>query len=289
VECSRWLKLKRGSKPRELFVRRRDWISKLAQRALAELAELGGVSRGRLHFDRHKFQALGRNLPPSSVPLSGSYAHERTLYLKSGKQKAPSATLLHKYIWQGGEGDDRYTAFAKRFGSKDFGKLTARDFHELTELARKQGYKSDVEYLDKATRLQHLAIPTGEGGLLESPDGKRIDTSRGPHTWTMDEYGNLLLAFADRTDVQFNHSSYSAGKNVICGGTIKVVKRRITYIDNSSGHYKPREQDLLAALVVLDDDDVDLSGTRVVVFTPQGDKLVEVEKQFRDGRLVPKR
>jgi hypothetical protein len=49
----------------------------------------------------------------------------------------------------------------------------------------------------------------------------------------------------------FNHSSFTAGKPVICAGELKIVGGQLTHIDNKSGHYKPTTGDLVEIIRVL--------------------------------------
>ena len=46
----------------------------------------------------------------------------------------------------------------------------------------------------------------------------------------------------------FYHSAYMAGQDVLCTGCITVKEGTLTYINNASGHYKPKPQQLSLAL-----------------------------------------
>lgn len=71
--------------------------------------------------------------------------------------------------------------------------------------------------------------------------------------WVMDGYANLFIydqeSIGNRTGiVQVNHSSMTAGKEVICAGMIIVDPGRVLDITNTSGHYKPSKAALAQAL-----------------------------------------
>src|SRR5262249_17675151 len=49
----------------------------------------------------------------------------------------------------------------------------------------------------------------------------------------------------------FFHSSYFAGEPVLCAGRMVIKKGQLTYIDDASGHYRPRNEHLVYALEAL--------------------------------------
>jgi len=61
----------------------------------------------------------------------------------------------------------------------------------------------------------------------------------------------------------FYHSSYLAGREVLCTGCITVVDGTLTYINNDSGHYQPRPQQLAWALQALQALGVDITNVAV--------------------------
>ena len=61
------------------------------------------------------------------------------------------------------------------------------------------------------------------------------------------------------TGDNFCHSSYLSGEDVLCAGTLGIKQGRVFFIDNRSGHYKPADETLVAALETLRMNGVDLS------------------------------
>jgi hypothetical protein len=72
----------------------------------------------------------------------------------------------------------------------------------------------------------------------------------------------------------FYHSSYLEGREVLCTGCITVVKGKLKYINNWSGHYQPKEQQLRLAVQALRALGVDI--TDVVVEARQPDRTQKV-------------
>jgi len=61
----------------------------------------------------------------------------------------------------------------------------------------------------------------------------------------------------------FYHSAYMAGNDVLCTGCITVKEGKLTYINNASGHYQPKPQQLSLALQSLQSQGVDISQVAV--------------------------
>lgn len=274
--CSKWLKKKRET-TKTFTVARRVQISALANAALDELQSLG-LGDAAAAFDRRKIHTLSQNPTRRGEALKGSYLHERTIYLKSGKRSAPSATLLHKYVNQ-----SEYEGFQQFHGffHKEFEQLTEKDFTALATLAAKSDLPSDVEYLRKQERLQHWIVTTSKG-LFEYKVGGGLVTTSASYIWTMDEYGNMFCMEA-QTIRQRNHSSFNAGKNVICGGGIKIKAGQLEFIDNTSGHYRPDRHALHTALMILNDDGADLSKTVVTVYEAKPDGSGMISHKYRSA------
>lgn len=241
--CHRWLQAKQG-KNSALNTRRRDAINTLMGQVWA-----------RLQFE--KFQAKkngGANAHLRS--LQGTYAHERTGYLATGKQTAYSATSAHQII-----------QLAQPLGIQNppnFNHLTRPAFEKLVkDYAAELVMPSQVIFFNKQTRMTHMVVPWG--GILHSANGQPFDT--GGHQWpyAINEYGVLITAQSGAVenkagdDYRFNHSTLNAGKDVITAGTLKAQGGRLTYIDNASGHYKPDRAALCEGLEALRDDDYDFA------------------------------
>lgn len=61
----------------------------------------------------------------------------------------------------------------------------------------------------------------------------------------------------------FYHSSYTGGEDVICTGCLTAVNGELTYINNDSGHYRPKPEQIVLVLDALKAQGVDLKDVRV--------------------------
>lgn len=97
----------------------------------------------------------------------------------------------------------------------------------------------------------------------------------------------------------FYHSAYMAGREVLCTGCITVVKGKLTYINNASGHYQPNQQQLSLAVQTLRAQGVDISHVTVQRYDPTArdgfspaESAIDFLKSqqgagFTEGRLAP--
>jgi len=292
--CSKWLKLKQKSADQSLTAIRRSEIRRLGQAALIELGRLGEDAT-QIAFDRRKLNALGggdspRTVRGQGVALSGNYRYERELYLRSGKKHTPSATLLHTALARRNYDPgtmDEYKVF-QQIKKRGFDQLSRSDFLLFEKLAKEKDLAHEVVFLNKNARLDYWVVPDQDGLLIYQRSHKRVtsEESQGlAYTWVMDTYGNLFTTAGERLETQFNHSSFNAGKNVICGGTLKAVGGKLTYIDNSSGHYKPSMDDMARALWLLAADGADLSECAVSAVTIVGTQVTTVKCKLENGTL----
>lgn len=86
-------------------------------------------------------------------------------------------------------------------------------------------------------RLAHLVTVNDKGLLMRR--GRTLDTtevSDGTYIFVMSPDGNIYSA--DKHQVM-HHSSFLAGREVASAGKWRVEKGKLTYINNSSGHYMP--------------------------------------------------
>jgi hypothetical protein len=191
--------------------------------------------------------------------LTGAYKKERTTYLGSGKSYAIS-----------GSTGDLIQDFSKSPGmrrgwSDQIGQelapnidLEAMTDQEFETLVRTFGgpERSEVYFMKKETRIKYLIV-IEEGLMYDGPDQLLETTDHPGFAYAMDEYGDLFACDIGkiereqgRTD-RLNHSTFNAGKDVICAGIILVREGRLVRIDNNSGHYKPTRAHLVNALGVL--------------------------------------
>jgi hypothetical protein len=151
---------------------------------------------------------------------------------------------------------------------KDIDRLTVEDFTILDELGRKNFMSGDVNYLKKAERYKVMAIPDGHGNLRDYNDALITTHAFKVTAYAMDKYGNLLCKDADPLNGAFffNHSSFNAGQDVICAGTLTIQNGVLQSIDNNSGHYKPGRTHLFNCIDVLVNENVDISHAYVNLY-----------------------
>lgn len=263
TNCKRWQTKKAGKESDNCQLRRlavEDLAKKAFTRMQFEICQDRKVHRGRL---------AGM---PLQAPV-GSFAHERTTYEDSGKTSAISGTTAVAII-RSAANSPQATAF---LAGRSFDQLDAVDFERLVrEFAPDPNLMFDeieVQFLRKRGRIEKLIVMEN-GTLFDGPD-HRFDTGEdasletGGFPYAIDNYGNLLsCAEPPPANPRFNHSTFNAGKSVVCAGMITVRGGKVFRIDNNSGHYKPSATQLRNALRILQECGVKLSEMQVAVKEP---------------------
>jgi hypothetical protein len=200
--------------------------------------------------------------------LGAGYDNERKTFVAGGKKAAPfSGNKVHSVAG---------TKPAKDVTDAPFEKLNPAQFNALGAkvkgvatmywCSRMQRLKFRVEYSTSAN--QWVTI---NGAQVHHPIAEAKNEIAEEKEWrmyAMDRYGNL---FVDEDSVQYaalrnlgnvanrkgpaeqargvmNHSSFCAGREVICAGNIYIWKGQLLHIDNGSGHYAPTRDHLRKAL-----------------------------------------
>jgi hypothetical protein len=83
-------------------------------------------------------------------------------------------------------------------------------------------------------------------------------------------YMNQHVTRGSGQHASFYHSSYFAGKGVLCAGTIKITNGRVVAISNGSGHYAPRTSELVTLINTLFMHGVAMRGVTVWVYPHRG-------------------
>jgi hypothetical protein len=179
--------------------------------------------------------------------LEPGYAHERTHYLVDGKGINPYAGSAIEEQAPGQLGGMGFVEFVNRGHQLEIGPDRSR-----------------VEYLDRKQRMEHLLVI--DGGRF-TRDGSPVNLAQGNAIWAdtyaMDRYGNIFSKEFQMGDAFFNHSSYCAGKEILCAGTIGIVNGVLVYFSNLSGHYKPSAASLREALIVIGGEGVNLQDVMI--------------------------
>jgi hypothetical protein len=295
-ECGRYLHrhakktgyIGQGAKGEWLQQTRKVRVQELLDQAQAELKRLApGIGRG---FDivqerkrRHLEEIKRKQNRFQTKSLSSGYDRERTQWTSHDKQVMPFAgSFVH--MVQGSPKNFVPQEFTlTREGQKilntDFSKLSLHQY----EMLGQQGGGGQVTYYNKIARMQFLAVPDGNGGFTDTSDRPiNMDTYNKNwadlHMYALDHHGNLFTRFAAPPEQQsskyyvdhqyFNHSSFNAGREVICAGMIWIRGGKLRHLDNNSGHYKPGWNNILEALEFFHHEGIDLGDARVMDFTP---------------------
>jgi hypothetical protein len=142
----------------------------------------------------------------------------------------------------------------------------------LPTINMKKKYKGEstrsqnrVKYFSYQERKKFL-VTIGPDGLLYR-NGRTFSAK--PTMYVMDKDGNFYVYPSVLYKENFTfHSSFFEGEPVAAAGIMTVIKGKITYIDRSSGHYRPSKKHLRKAVDRLKSNGADMSGVRVE-FVPQ--------------------
>jgi len=311
-ECLKWLKVKEDElakadetgKIGDSLRRRRNTVQILRDQAVKDLAQISPTLEKALqHHQTRKTAPIGR-----TKSLDKGYTIERAVYEGGGKRSGFSvaASYIETRVNKPNPTEKGGKVF-QQLSPIGFQNLTLDDARKLERYYLKEpGWQ--VAYLNKIARLQYLAVVTN--GLLcdinqvpllmnqtysaRTPQGGYDATKKvyAPTAYAMDKYGNLFLAIKQNdvetisynpetgysivTPKYFNHSTYLAGREVVCAGNLHVgydVRSQapkpgvLSCIDNCSGHYKPTADNLRTCLTVLRNEGVDVDRVRVRDFS----------------------
>ena len=194
-------------------------------------------------------------------------------------------------------------AFRRLGEKKHFRDVNLKDVEALLRsgaITFNNAMGGNVIYYNKIERLRHL-VTIDRNGFFRTIDDQLI-AMNGNKTfgkyrmgmYAMDHYGNLyvclnmmlgknVVMFNGRTQTYsrirgdfFNHSSFLAGRDVLCAGCLHIGYNCrtgqeepgvLSAIDNSSGHYKPDSNAMKACLMVLANEGVDLERVRISGYT----------------------
>ena len=275
--CATWLRLKKD-KGGPSVDGRRAVILQLANDVFTQLRTIQRASSVDF-FNLNKALATGGQMNYGTKSLSGGYIHERNTYVSGGKQQHPTAAGplkdTHKNLGQLGLPREYNNAEGQALQNREWGHLTQADFELLVKIdSAGAGQSPTVYFADKATRCANLMVVyQGYNHDFEEYQGRAYDTQgdANGYMYAMDEYGTLFASPAAglATGRQYwNHSSFNAGKDVICAGMLKVHAGTLVYVDNNSGHYKPTRQHFHGMLTIISNEGINLVGVTALVREP---------------------
>lgn len=245
----RWLLLR-------ILTRCRGWIAakqgkgtNLANRRRIAVQAVSAQTFARLQFEFFKYNKT-RGPNQNLRGLQGGYQHERSTYETSKKTTALSGSSVQVIL--------KNAQQMKIDSPPNFNNMTDFQFKKIIdEFARPYNlFSAEVRFFTKQERMSRLIVPID--GLLYREAQVPLSTD-GEWAWAMDRYGNLFSTdhHAEERKLEitqrFNHSTFNAGHDVVCAGVLSADRGRLTTINNSSGHYKPRRGDLHKALLELMD------------------------------------
>jgi len=279
-ECARWLKAKQAKVSTNSTARRLA-ITNLATEAFNELKTINRAS-GTDFYNLNKSITTGGQVNYQRKGLSAGYSNERKMYLANNKTSSPvAAGFVHA-----GMANLPHTGFGRNFDmaaeaqlvlNKPFSSLTEQDFALIA-----RGYADSiggnttpdlVHFSNKAERSgQLMVVYQGYNADFENINGQAFDTQDEPaYMYAMDEYGTLYASkptgLAHGTNY-WNHSSFNAGKDVVCAGMIQIHNGVLHHVDNSSGHYKPSRQHLFEMLTILQGEGISLAAANISIYQP---------------------
>ena len=248
--CRLWLKSKDG-KTSNAANRRRGEVNLVIAGAIQWINHLDpDLGRAFEVFHRRKADHGGYEW---LKPMADPYLNERETYLNSDKETAISGSLIDQ--------KSGLNSVRNALGiNQDFDNLSEDQWHQIDEHFVNEDLS--VVYLKKMERLRYMLLI--DNGFLRTIDWQ-LHSSAGDQGWpfAMDSYGNLFTTDDEAQAGQFNHSSFNAGKPVVCAGFLKVDHGQLIKINNNSGHYKPSLEELDSAVRLLERAQVFLNGVIV--------------------------
>lgn len=260
-ECEKWIK-KKAQKSSRLCNFRKQVVEQLYKSL-----------KNPVSFLRNKIKNESGSVYLPTKALSGNYKYERTNYLERGKTENP-------YSASSVAGDHHAT----------FDNMSYEQFVSAA------GETNDrVYFMNRSERMEHLL--TIDNGLLYrqgEPYDCALDVrqARGAfdrrivaETYAADKYGNIFSKPINGFNgTFFNHSSYCAGKEILCAGTLATKDGKLLYVSNLSGHYKPTPAHLAWLLVLLAEEDIDLDDVCVTAADGAGIRHCKAASLIRNAK-----
>ncbi len=258
-----------------------------------------GLGDALLNLDLHNSQ--NGQITGPKTKLATFYKLERKTYTEGRKLEAPfSASRVERGIQTMGANLDRA-------GWNQLTSPQALANHPIPKMY----------FMNKIQRLKKRVTLTGIGPNVRWVDfNNQLAVSRHSdpsvliaqagalQAYAMDRYGNIFvdyenasygILFMNKTNKtadkaatnargMLNHSSFVAGREVICAGNIYFWKGQLIHIDNNSGHYKPDRNALHRAVEVLRDLGAELNYLRVAFRAATGMQAFKANTFLANGQ-----
>ncbi len=179
-----------------------------------------------------------------------------TYFVAGGARSALSALWVHNNS-KGPTATCAPVEFGPKYKTKNM-----REIFENLDKERKVPHLTPAE--QDLTKVRFGKNAQGKTLLLEADGKTPLNTNKlRDGIFVMDDQGNLFIADRAHARGVLHHSSFLGGKPVAAAGEIRVVRGRVEYIDDFSGHYAPTPEYLDHALKELTDRGVDLRSTTI--------------------------
>src|SRR5581483_2023430 len=234
--CARWLKEK-AEKTGTNTSNRRFHIEQLAKAAFLELKSFENEkTRVLTPMDRfnHNKSVHTRNLV--TKPLHNGYHLERSHYLHNEKTSNPisgpaidnrwhSAKERLDYVSSKISNPQQREQFRVMLQKNSWTEVTPVEVEMLARYFDWESSIGRVEFVKKEERIsKYMVVYKGHSVDFETGEGKPYDTKclRDKHMFSVDSYGNLFASEYRELGkgLNWNHSSYNAGKDVVCAGNL---------------------------------------------------------------------
>jgi hypothetical protein len=137
-------------------------------------------------------------------------------------------------------------------------------FDDAERARRKLAFRDGLAY-----RWTHVG--TGKGNLaLYDTEAEGDDLEDGGSLYAMDQGGHIYV-HGSNAPQDLLHSSFLAGRAVLCAGTIRIEQGQIVWVSTKSGHYKPSVTQMLNLL------------ERLRVYSVNLDKVVVLRENYQGG------
>lgn len=195
----------------------------------------------------HTYKGLSTYTVPPSISLDS--CHWLPTLGVSENYLLEHADSLHRnrdYLW------DNYNHWRRTYNSKTERYNDLPDFFKWLDKGKDTigVEKGRIEYFSDEKRKQHQ-ITFDKDGVIRTADGNVASTmsfkGKKPQyaAYVVDEDGNFFICEHKKNKIQ--HTSFLAGKRVLCAGMIQIDDGKIVDINNRSGHYKSQQRNLYEA------------------------------------------
>lgn len=207
--------------------------------------QMFGQARARLNWKmmREDFRQLGVIGHGATRPLKALDSHYWLEANLGGSNPKHLQGQSVRDAWEQ-SGEESFFIFAKK---------------QAQDLEKKL---SHVKYVEKGDQWKyHVVFHKGKMYRRKEKASLQRDAPLGCQgkLFIIDKEGYCLVLLPEKLQGQiFHHSSMPGGAAVLFAGAIDAVNGTVTKIDNGSGHYKPKMQQCLEGLKILQENGVDL-------------------------------